>query len=191
MYFLCKKYWILAFVETKYSLQTSKIFNVLTFFASFFFIFFYLFLREENEQKLKYVHGLLEGCVLHPKIIGGIRTPATLTPPCGEAPARGTRYRLRTVKIKPVLKCCPGSPLGRRGDAESHLSLPDSCLSVNQKCSGQLPHTKLPESLPKYSKRVKLRFCNNHDATPVWIATRYWCSSKYFIFTLIIIHVYQ
>ena len=48
----------------------------------FYFILFYFFLREENEQKFKYVHGLLEASVPHPKINGGVRTPAT--PPVAE-----------------------------------------------------------------------------------------------------------
>ena len=39
-------------------------------------------MKEENEQKFRYVHGLLEGSVPYPKIIG-VRTPAT-PPPVAE-----------------------------------------------------------------------------------------------------------
>ena len=47
-------------------------------------------MRKENEQKLRYLHGLLEGSVPHPKIIGGVRTPAI--PPVAEPMGRKKQY---------------------------------------------------------------------------------------------------
>ena len=50
--------------------EVQLIFNGLTCLSLVYFF------RKENEQKFKYVHGLLEESVPHPEIIGGIRTPA-------------------------------------------------------------------------------------------------------------------
>ena len=75
-----------------YSLQTNKIFNDITFISVVNLLFhfpFYYFEREENEQKLRYAHGLLEGLYPTPKLLerSGARDPS-----CGGAHATSQVY---------------------------------------------------------------------------------------------------
>ena len=78
--------------------QESQRYNI--YFVSLFIIIFF---REENEQKLR-VYGLLEGSVPHPKIIGGVPTPATppVAEPLADVTVDAVEPAMRSVRLKVV-----------------------------------------------------------------------------------------